>query len=149
MKYLTGSLCYYIPCSEDSEGSWGLPKEDWSDDKLEFAESDDSILKDWGIETDKIIPYHDEFTLYNVATHTRAYLDSLIAGKFLELENVFNDCIATPKCRYTIFRTVLYKLRNLPNYKQIYDFMAAEFGNAWIGFVYDNLGGNNAESIST
>ncbi len=136
MKYLTGILCYNVPCEEDSIGIWGVPREDWADDKLEIAESDDSPLKDWGIECDKIIPYHDEFTLYNVATHTRSYLDSLIAGRFDDIRNIFYETIVSSECRYTIFCKVCDKvIQELPNYKEICNFMTSEFGSSWISFV--------------
>ena len=154
MKYISGMICFGIPCREDSVGTWLYTKQDYTDpDNLKLYESDDSIFKDLGIEQDKIIPYHDDGELFNVANHTRAYLDMLANCEFDKLRDVFYDYISSKHCRYVIFRETYTRLSKLDTYKDIHKFMSEEFGNAWMSFCTDALQVRrrveNAECVST
>lgn len=132
MIYVTGPAAFNVPCKLDSCGSWNCPKETFfaNGGIPETKESDGSLLGDFGIEKDKIIPYHDE-DLFNVANHVRAYLDMLCDLRFDELRDVFFTNICSAKCRGLIFHEVRFKFGKHEKYKLIHDFMIEEFGNAW------------------
>lgn len=153
MTYITGLICFGIPCEEDSCGTWMFTKADFGNNKyLIKRDMEESVFKDMGIEKDKIIMYYGDDVLFNVATHSRAYLDLLEMRKFDQLEGVFYNYICSKKCRGVIFREVYNKLRNLDDYKEIHDFMSSEFGNAWASYCYERMSGAevtvNAECIS-
>lgn len=137
MKYLTGILCFQVPCELDSVGSWGLSKKDFMNDELfDIRESEDSKLKKYGIEENKIVPFRsDSGELYAVANHVRSYLDMLYDGKYDELVDLFYTHIKTLKCRDEIFKRVYngFKRGDLPN--EAYQFMEREFGSNWFSYV--------------
>lgn len=140
MVYITGPIAFSIPSSDNSVGRWNTPKDEFlKEGALTTKESEGSLLKDYGIDKDKIIPYHDDSELFNVATHTRAYLDMLIDRRFDELEGLFEDCIRDGSCMHDIFKHVYHKLSKLPKYKEIYQFIAGEFGNHWISYCSQQL----------
>lgn len=147
MKYVTGIIALGVPCSLDTCGKWNVTKAQYIDENLmRLRESDESPFKDYGIEMNKIVPYH-EFCLYNVANHVRAYLDLLYEGEFEVLEELFYDCIDNGKARKDIFMCVYSKLRNLACFTEVNQFMEKEFGNAWNSFK-DTIR-NSAEHIAT
>ena len=136
MKYLTGLIAFGIPCNDYSCGVWNYTKQNFTDPKwLEPKESDKTLFGDWGIEKDKIIPYHEDEELFNVATHKRAYLDMLFDKRFKELEGLFFYAINDMKCREEIFDQVHRHLSHPDVHKDVYDFMSSEFGNAWLSYV--------------
>lgn len=135
MRYITGIIAFGVECQRNSIGKWNITKNDFLNEKLmELKESDESPFKDYGIEENKIVPYHD-FCTYNVADHVRAYLDMLHEGMFSELKGLFYECIGDGKCRHDIFMTVYGKLRHLAEFKEVNEFMLEEFGNAWISYI--------------
>ena len=153
MKYITGMISFGIPCREDSCGTWLYPREYFLDkEKMKQHESSESVFGDLGIEQDKIIPYHDNEELFNVANHTRAYLDMLAAEQFDALRDVFYNYINSMICREVIFRETYTRLSKQDNYMKIHDFMSEEFGNAWISYCTDALQvqrrAKNAECVS-
>lgn len=153
MRYITGLISFGIPCNEDSCGTWMFTKSDFSNpDYVWERESSDSPFKDAGIEKDKIVLAYGDESLYNVAVHSRAYLDILYEKKFKLLDGLFYDYIQSKTCRYIIFCEVYDKLRKLDGFDKINEFMSKEFGNAWLSFAYDSLshgGPIDAEHIST
>lgn len=131
MQYLTGRLAFGVYCEDDSCGLWNITKAEWLDDSLmQLRESDDSPFKHYGIEENKIVPYH-EFCTYNVASHTRAYLDMLYEERFDELRGLFAEAINSAKARSDIFMATLSRLRKTGKYLTINKFMTEEFGSAW------------------
>lgn len=137
MKYLTGILCFQIPCELDSVGSWNLSKRDFLNDELfDVRESDETKLRKYGIEENKIVPFRsDDGTLYNVANHVRSYLDMLYDKKHEELTGLFYDYIKTLKCRDEIFKRVYHGFKRGDLTNEAYQFMEREFGSNWFSYV--------------
>ena len=72
MLYITGMIAFGVECKLNTLGKWNLTKNDFLDEEnMKSRESEDSPFKNWGIEENKLIPYHDVCT-YNVANHVRA-----------------------------------------------------------------------------
>ena len=135
MKYITGIIAFGVECNRNSVGRWNITKEEFLDDKLmELKESDESPFKDYGIEENKLVPYHDICT-YNVADHVRAYVDMLHDEQFDELKDLFYECIVDLKCRHDIFMLVYGKLRHLKGFRKVNEFMTDEFGSAWVAYL--------------
>lgn len=135
MMYLTGPLAFGVDCERESCGRWNIPKTDWlNEDLMVLKDSEESPFKSYGIEENKIVPYH-EFCTYNVADHVRAYCDMLYAGKFDELKDVFGEYIRSMSCRKDIFMLVYGKLKYLAEFHDINAFMEKEFGNAWVSYI--------------
>ena len=129
MKYITGLLAFGVDCKRDSCGKWNITKDEWLDEKLmTLQESDDSPFKDYGIEDDKVVPYH-EYCLYAVADHVRAYCDMLYNEQFDELKDLFEDSIRSMKCRKDIFMLTYGKLRYLAQFHAINEFMTYSLGS--------------------
>lgn len=146
MKYITGIIALGTECRLESKGIWNVRKKDFlNEDNMKLIESDDTPFKDWGIEKDKIINYH-EFALYNVANHVRAYIDMLYFGKFEEAKGLFAEAIDNAKCRSDIFMLIYGKTRHLAEFTEIDEFMTEEFGNAWI--AYKDAVHSSAEHLS-
>ena len=137
MIYLTGKQAFYVTCEEDSVGEWMMSKELFAE--LELKESSETLMGDALIEKDKIIPYHADDDLYNVATHTRAYLDMLFDERYDELKGVFMDSIQSKKCRAEIFKYAYHYGIGLERFQQIHIFMTSEFGNAWHSYCQNML----------
>lgn len=150
MQYITGLIAYGVPCELDSCGTWTLSKKDFTDPgNCALHESDDSIFKDYGIEKNKLVPWHEE--PMNVANHVRAYLDSVEALKFDELAGVFENMILSDKCRALIFRNVHGRLRHTSHFREINRFMTDEFGSYWVSYCQSRLapmGTDNAKQVS-
>lgn len=132
MKYITGTTAFCIPCDLNSPCKWNATKKDF--ENITLAESDDSVLKDYGIETDKIIPYHPDEELYNVANHVRAYLDLLLNGDYETLASI--EC--SPDVRFEMFKQVrrLLARNDIPTvaYIGIDNFMQETYGSLWRSF---------------
>lgn len=134
MRYITGIVALGTFCERDTRGLWNIRRSDYLDEEnMRLRESNESPFKDYGIERNKIISYH-EFTTYNVADHVRAYVDLLYDGKFDFLKGVFADAINDSRARKDIFMLVYGKLRHLAIFKEINEFMEDEFGSAWISY---------------
>ena len=145
MKYITGLIALGTPCELDTPGLWTLRKSDYlSDENMKTYESNEFPFKDFGIELNKIVDYH-EFCVYNVANHIRAYLDLLYLGKFELLKGLFPEAINSAKARLSIFECV-YRCRRLAQYRKMNEFMLNEFGNVWIS--YKDAIESSAESIA-
>lgn len=135
MLYITGMLAFGVECKLNTLGKWNLTKSDFlNDDAMKLRESDNSPFKNWGIEENKIVPYHDLCT-YNVANHVRAYCDMLWDKEFDKLTGLFYECVGDMRARTDIFTLVNGKLRHLAGFREINEFMQKEFGNAWIAYL--------------
>lgn len=139
MKYINSILCLSVADKWNGSVRWNTTKEEWTKPEyLVVAESDESKMGDYGIETDRILKYHDE-ELYNVADCVRYYLDMLDAGRFDELKDVFYDYMSTTKIRKELFRMVHRFFIKESNYHAIHNFMTEEFGSAWISYCQQAL----------
>ena len=135
MKYITGWIAFATPCELDTVGKWNLHKNEFLDEyNMTLYESDESPFGDWGIETDKLVDYHED-TTYNVANHIRAYVDMLYQGRFSELKNIYMEVIDCPKALDMIFKLVDDKLRDQKGFQIIDEFLEREYGNLWRSFV--------------
>ena len=55
MKYVTGIFALNLPCSLDTCGDWHSCSINW--DNVDIRESNNSILKDYGIETNQSVKF--------------------------------------------------------------------------------------------
>lgn len=135
MLYITGMIAFGVECKLNTLGKWNLTKNDFLDEEnMKSRESEDSPFKNWGIEENKLIPYHDVCT-YNVANHVRAYCDLLWEKKFDLLTGLFYECVGDMRARTDIFTLVNGKLRHLAGFREINEFMMSEFGNSWVAYL--------------
>lgn len=136
MIYLTGIACFGVSCQLDSCGTWNITKDIFLNGGFVEKDTVGSWFGEYGIEKDKLVPYRDE--LYNVANHVRVYLDMLADCEFNALTGLFEQMINSMECRAAIFKMVKNVLSSHVRYKEIYDFMVGEFGNAWLSYCYNS-----------
>lgn len=129
MRYLTGVHALNIPCNLNTTGDWHSSALQW--EKLNIKESDDTLLKDYGIEEEKKIPTYSE-TFY-VANHIRALLDMLIDGDFSNAQGMRKDYICNDKYNNEIFSKVM-SFENLSNWNDIDKFMSDEYRLKWLNY---------------
>lgn len=129
MRYITGIHALNLKCLLDTCGDWHSSALKWKD--ISFKESEETILKDWGIEANHSIPEHTE--KYYVANHIRALLDLIADGKFSVAQGIREDYICNEK--YTpIVLEMVWKLREQSNWEEIDNFMKKEYKLDWIKF---------------
>lgn len=87
MIYITGIHALNLPCDLITCGDWHQSALRW--EKITFRESEDSIFKDYGIESNHDIPGHDG--KYFVANTIRALLDLLDEGDFSNAQGMNED----------------------------------------------------------
>lgn len=133
MLYISGLHALNINCQLETTGDWHLSGIQW--DKLHLLESDESIFKDYGIETNKSIPYHTE--KFNVANHIRACLDLLEQGMFSIADGMNDNFICNPKYNKIIFDKVLLLINcaDLSRGKKIFEFMLKEYKLNWLNYI--------------
>lgn len=129
MLYVTGIHALNIPCSLDTCGDWHQSGIQW--EKPHMKESFGSLFGDYGIETDKEIPDHTE--KYAVANHIRALLDLIEEGNFPVAQGMRDDFIGNDKYTPEVFDLVA-KMRNLPTWDKIDDFMGHEYFGRWLDY---------------
>lgn len=129
MKYVTFIFALNIPCSLNTFGDWHRDALNWKN--VAILESNDSIYKDFGIETNKTIPQNEG--LFNVANHLRACLDFLEQNKFSGISGMRKDYICTEEYDELFFEKVIL-LNNVVHWENIYLFMAKEYKMKWINF---------------
>lgn len=130
MKYITGIKALNIDNRLNTCGDWHTSALDWQN--IELAESDGSLLGDWGVETEKIIPEHDN--TYNVANDLRAILDLMASGHIRFLRGFKRDFIDTDEYDDVFFEKA-YMLRELDNWGEINYLMRNEFRQKWVDFI--------------
>lgn len=129
MKYITGQHALNIPCSLLTCGDWHQAALQWNVPFIK--DSNDSIFKDYGIETNVSIPEHNE--KYNVANHIRALLDLLELDKLSLAQGMNKDYICNDSYNDEIFEHVLL-LSNFPNWPEIDKFMGKEYYSQWLEY---------------
>lgn len=133
MLYISGIHALNIEDSLETCGDWHTSALQW--ERIDLLDSDKTIFKDWGIETDKSIPEHDE--LYNVANTLRAILDLMVKGSTGYLKGFRDDFICTDIYNQEFFEKVVV-LRDLPHWNDINNLMKREFMFEWDNFVSHN-----------
>ena len=133
MLYISGIHALNIEDSLETCGDWHTSALQW--ERIDLLDSDKTIFKDWGIETDKSIPEHDE--LYNVANTLRAILDLMVKGSTRYLKGFRDDFICTDRYNQEFFEKVVV-LRDLPHWNDINNLMKREFMFEWDNFVSHN-----------
>lgn len=129
MLYLSGIHALNIEDNLDTCGDWHTSSLDWSN--ITLVNSENSLLKDWGIENNKTIPEHSES--YSVANTLRAILDMMVCGKTDFLKGFREDFICTDKYNNEFFNKVIL-LRSLNNWGNIDSLMTREFMSEWDKF---------------
>lgn len=133
MLYISGIHALNIEDSLETCGDWHTSALQW--ERIDLLDSDKTIFKDWGIETDKSIPEHEE--LYNVANTLRAILDLMVKGSTGYLKGFRDDFICTDIYNEEFFSKV-WMLRKLPHWEDINALMKREFMFEWDNFVSHN-----------
>lgn len=132
MKYVTGIFALNLPCSLDTCGDWHSCSINW--DNVDIRESNNSILKDYRIETNQSVKFLNSSKKYNVANHIRALLDMLIIGNYGYAQGMKEDYICNDKYTKEIFNQVL-KLKTLDNWTKINKFMTHEYKMKWLNYT--------------
>ena len=133
MKYITGIFALNIEDSLETCGDWHTSALDWN--KIKLKESDDTIFGDYGIESNKTIPEHQD--LYNVANTLRAVLDLMTEGMLGYLKGFRDDFFCTDIYNKEFFEKVIM-LRHLKFWKDINILMKREFMFEWDNFLKEN-----------
>lgn len=129
MKYVTGIQALNIPCSLNTSGDWHQSALTWT--HLNFADSENSLYKDYGIEGPKSVPEHKE-KVY-VANHLRAILDMLYVKDFSNAQGMRKDYICNDDYNEEIFHQIM-KMKSLSYWPQIDKFMEKEYLMKWLDF---------------
>ncbi len=138
MKYITGIHALNLPCKLETYGDWHQSALKWKN--ISIKESDSTILGNYGIEKEHLIPEHSE--LYNSANHIRALLDLIIDGNFAVAQGMRNDFICNEKYTIIIF-DVLKSIWNKLSIKQKQDinsFMLKEYKLDWFKYSCEFIG---------
>ena len=141
MQYLTGIHALNIEDNTEDYGDWHTSALNWKN--IQLVDSTNTILKDYGIETNKRIPEHDE--LYNVANTLREILDLMIEGKTKYLKGFRNDFLCTDRYNTEFFEKVI-QLKQLSNWEDINCLMRTEFMSSWDIFLLEKGINNNKKS---
>jgi hypothetical protein len=134
MKYITGIYALNLPCALETCGDWHTSALKW--ENVTLKDSKETLFKEWGIETGKVIPEHEG--LYNVANHIRALLDLLIDGKFGTAQGMKEDFICNEKYTCEVMDKV-WCMRNLFNWEQIDRFMEKEYLMTWVEYKKERI----------
>lgn len=132
MKYISGIFALNIPCSLDTTGDWHRSSLPW--DKVDIKESDNSPLKDWGIEKDVYV--RELNGRYNVANTLRACVDFLDTDKYLSAEGMRKDYLGNDKYNQELFNAV-YSLKPYKTPKQwelISRIMEKDYMMKWLNY---------------
>lgn len=129
MKYISGQHALNLSCSLLTCGDWHQSALQW--ENLHLKESNNSIFKDYGIETNKTVPEHTE--KYNVANHIRALLDLLEDGNLSLAQGMNKDFICNDSYTEEVFNQVS-KLKNFSHWDKIDQFMGKEYFAEWLRY---------------
>lgn len=135
MKYLTGIHALNLPCKLNTCGDWHCSGLRW--ENLSFRESEQSVWGDYGIETNRSIPFLSETATYNVANHIRALLDLLYEGNFSVAQGMKEDFICTDEYDEEVFDKV-FMMKNSSMWGDINSFMQIEYEEKWKDFLIEH-----------
>lgn len=107
--YITGIHALNLPCELETTGDWHTSSLDWKN--VPLRESDNSPIKEWGIEGGIVLPDKRE---YNHANHLRAILDIMETGTEYELKWLggFRDGFICTDRYNELFFTKVYCLKD-------------------------------------
>ncbi|MCR5517246.1 MAG: hypothetical protein K6F17_01575 [Lachnospiraceae bacterium] len=141
MLYITGIHALNLPCELETCGDWHTSAIQWNNPQI--RESKLMFFKDYGIETNHIIPEHNG--QYNVANTIRALLDLLQEGKFSIAQGMNNEYICNDKYNQEVF-SLVYSMKTLNNWIDINNFMKKEYRLSWLDYLQQR--GEEFEQIS-
>ena len=132
MFYLSGIHALNIEDSLDTCGDWHTSSLDWGN--ITLLDSSESQFRDWGIESNKVIPGNEG--VFNVANTLRAILDLMEKGCLEYLKGFREDFICTDRYDYEFFSKVCM-LRGSSNWHKIDELMKREFMFKWDNYKED------------
>ncbi len=128
MRYISGIHALNLPCSLETVGDWHRCSLRW--ENLKLWDSDDSIYKEYGIETCDRVPFH-EGTFY-IANTLRAILD-LLETKQFGLAQGAEVFISNEAYNEEFFDKVC-ALKEKDYWKTVDEFMTKEYLTDWIKY---------------
>jgi len=129
MKYLTGIHALNTTCNLNTFGDWHSTAIQW--EHPHENESTNSLWGDYGIETDRTIPFCKG--VHNVANHIRACLDMLLFRQFSLLQGMRKDFIGVEEYDNLIFDKVS-KLKKMSYWNEVDAFMEKEYLMKWVNY---------------
>ena len=102
---------------------------------ITYANTENSVLGDWGIETCTCVPEHEG--KFFIANTIRACLDLLIQGDFAVAQGMNEDFICNENYDNIVFEKVNV-LWGLPNWAEIDAFMHREYKLKRVRFLKEN-----------
>ncbi len=135
MRYLSGIQALALKCDLNTSGEWNSNYFTW--DKLDIRESENSVFKDYGIESAVTLPNGEVLPKKLLkANHLRAILDLLeSAGNYsIRLLRCFAiDFLNTDEYNQELFEKVVLLAANR-NWAIIDAIMTSEFEEVWLDF---------------
>ena len=142
MKYIGGIFGLNLTCELGTPGDWHRSSINWSNAILRIKESDDSIFKDFGINSVyKLPPYlvqYIQHEIFPIANHLRCCLDFLEYGQYSYFQGMYRNFLCTKKFNTILFEKFLL-LRNLPKWNKIDKVIGMEFRMEWVNFKKEQL----------
>lgn len=132
MKYISGIHALNLPCSLDTMGDWHKCSLNWNNIKM--YDSNDSIYKEYGIETCDCVPFNPG--IFYIANTLRAILD-LVENRRLDLAGGAEVFISNPKYEKEFFDKVC-ELRSRDDWNEIDRFMGKEYLSVWLDYKEKN-----------
>lgn len=159
MKYITKYYALNLNCSLKTNGDWHQSALDWNLDKIQWKESKESVLNEWGIEKTNTIPSHQgEFYFANTL---RACADLIEEAANLAIKEngykpfkclklMYDEWIGTPQYNEEFFNNIIL-FKEHPAWNYIEYFINSEFRIEWINFAKKNginyyMGNSNINS---
>lgn len=145
MLYITGIHALNLPCSLETCGDWHTSALHWENISNKMVESNNSIFGDYGLEDCNCVPENPGN--YKVANTIRALLDLLVQGNYGVAQGMKDDFICNDKYTPEVF-SLVSKLVNQPNWKEIDAFMGKEYKMQWLHYKEDNLGIHSTKTVT-
>ncbi|MBR3623090.1 MAG: hypothetical protein IKN43_07065 [Selenomonadaceae bacterium] len=131
MKYITGVYALNLTCTLDTQGDWHQSSLNW--EMPDIRETKNSFFGDYGIEENCSVPMR-KGEACKTANHIRAILDLLEDRNFPVLQGMRDCYIDNDKYDKEIFEKI-YKMKNLPYWREIKDFVGKEYMMKWVNFL--------------
>lgn len=129
MKYVTGIHALNLTCDLLTCGDWHQSAIQW--EHPEMADSEQMFFGEYGVESDRKIPCHEE--RFYAANHIRALLDLLEVGNFTQAQGMKEDFICNEDYTEEVLELV-WKMKSLPHWEKIDRFMGKEYLMKWLRF---------------
>ena len=134
MKYITGMFALNIPCSLGTTGDWHRTSLPW--ERVEIRESDDSVLKEEGIEKDVFV--EELGRNCNVANHIRACVDMLDEGRYSLASGMRYDFFDDDMSFNPVLFDYVYRLKAVKTpreWKAICQVLEKDYMLRWLRFL--------------